>query len=107
MDNQIVESEQESSAESSPECYEVVSSQESQDSFEESYVPPYDFKGPKRAEGDQCMAFTGPVTVIKEIFPKDPFTDKPVLGVKVVEDYLIVATGHVDDDVQHDCAYGP
>ena len=59
------------------------------------------------------MAFTGPVTAIKEIFLKEPFTDKPVLGVKVVqserqlEDYLIVATGHVDDDVQHDCAYGP
>ena len=51
------------------------------------------------------MVFTGPIFDINEIFPEEPFSDKPVIGVKVVEDCVIVATGHVDDDVKHDSAY--
>ena len=38
-------------------------------------------------------------------FSRGAFSDKPVIGVKVVEDCVIVATGHVDYDSKHDCAY--
>ena len=99
MEYQIVESERESSAESSPECNEVVSSQESHSSFQESQVSPYDYKRVEKAEGNHCMVFTGPFTDIKKVYPEEPFSDQPVLGVKVREDYLIAATGHVDADI--------